>query len=535
MIYLIPNWRQADNKLENDRILNITRLFNENDEQYKLFLLNYLPFLRYKAQEYSLFSECYWRAFDVIQNVSLAEGHPLSVEDLSFPDDIESIYTPFGIVLFQKSEKFGEIKFNKYGCIEGVKYFKENYDYFEYYDDRGFLSLIEYLSKQNVAIKREYFNEYGEKTVTEFLDKEPRIVIEEAGNDLLKTKAFFTMDEVIEEVLKIELDKVKDDNKKILTTTDNAVLKVTQSIQEKESLVRIVSDDDVLQDYDKELFIKSLKSSKCIVTDTKAKQQELMTVKRAHPDLGDLDISTIPMFNAELDLGMSNSVAQLIIYWRAEHLTDFLFEANEIFIKNLIENTKYSLIIEVNTMLDQGKLQDYQRKIIDSYFNVDSDSDDFKKAAHFIEAKRTKHLYKADELAIEEIRKTDSWKNLVKAINVYNRIEFRVQPTLLAIRNDFQRTRLYVDINEKYNLQMQSLAISAGIPQLTKVKTDFIEDKKNGMIVRRISELESALTFFLQNLSNWNNALVKNVSVIEDFSPHIILEKWRKALNGQEN
>ena len=141
-------------------------------------------------------------------------------------------------------------------------------------------------------------------------------------------------------------------------------------------------------------------------------------------------------------------------------------------------------------------------------------------------------MYKADELAIEDIRKTDSWKNLVKAINVYNRIEFRVQPTLLSIKNDFHKARLYVDINEKYNLQLQSLAISAGIPQITKVKTDFIEDKKNGAVVRRISELEPALTFFLQNLSNWNNALVKNISVIEDFSPQIILEKWRDVLNG---
>lgn len=121
---------------------------------------------------------------------------------------------------------------------------------------------------------------------------------------------------------------------------------------------------------------------------------------------------------------------------------------------------------------------------------------------------------------------------MVKAIDVYNRIEFRVQPTLLSIRNDFQRTRLYIDISDKYDLQMQSLAISAGIPQITKAKTDFIEDYKNGRITRRISELEPALSYFLENLSNWNNALVKNVTIIEDFSPQIILEKWRQALNG---
>ena len=532
MIYLIPNWKQADNNLENDRILNITRLFAENGEPYKLFLLNYLPFLRYKAQEYSLLSDCYWRAYDDIQNISLEEGHPLSIEDLSFPEDVENIYTPFGMVLLQNNQPYGEVIYNKYGCIERVKYYKADHICLDHYDDRGFLSVKEYLSKSNVAYQREYFNEYGEKTVTEILADEPAIIIETAGNDQLKKKTFFTMDEVIAVVLQMELEKINDSSKKILTTTDEDVLKVTQTIQETESLIRIVSDDDILRDKNRELFVKSMKAAKSIVTDTSAKQQELLTVKKAHLELVNMSVTTIPMFNTELDLGMSNSVAQLIMYWRATQLSDFMFEANEVLIKNLINNTKYSLIIEVSTILDQSKLQDRQKELIDTYFDVDSESEDFQKAAHFIEAKRTKHLYKADELAIEEIRKTDSWKNLVKAINVYNRIEFRVQPTLLSIRNDFQRTRLYIDISEKYDLQMQSLAISAGIPQITKVKTDFIEDHKNGRIVRRISELEPAMTFFLQNLSNWNNALVKNVTVIEEFSPHIILEKWRHVLNG---
>lgn len=535
MIYLIPNWKQSDNSLENDRILNITKLFTESGEPYKLFLLNHLPFLRYKAQEHLLLSNCYWRAYDIVQNISLQVGHPLGLEDLSFPDDVEIIYTPFGIVLFQKNQKFGEIKFNKYGCIEGVKYFQENYDYFEYYDDRGFLSLIEYLTKQNVATKREYFNEYGEKTLTEILGRQPHIIIEEAGADCLKEKTFTSMADVIAEVLKLEVSQIKDRYKNIITTTDNDILCVTQAIQEEEQLVRIVSDDDVLQSYDKTLFINSVKKAKCVVTDTTAKSRELLSVKKAHTELVDTKIATIPMFNTELSLGMSNSIAQLIIYWRVDQLTDFLFEANQVFINNLIEHTKYSLVVEVSTRLDQSKLQDHQKMLIDSYFEVDSESEDFKKTAHFIEAKRTKHLYKTDELAIEEIRKSDSWKNLVKAINVYNRIEFRVQPTLLSVRNDFHKTRLYVDINENYDLQMQSLAISAGVPQLAKVKTDFIEEKKNGRIVKRISELEPALTYFLQNLSNWNVALVKNVSVIEDFSPQIILEKWRDVLNGKEN
>lgn len=79
---------------------------------------------------------------------------------------------------------------------------------------------------------------------------------------------------------------------------------------------------------------------------------------------------------------------------------------------------------------------------------------------------------------------------------------------------------------------MQSLAISAGIPQVVKSSTDYIEDKKNGMVISRISELEDAINYFLKNLNNWNNSLVENVRLIEEYSPHIVMEKWKEVFNG---
>ncbi|MGG5318304.1 accessory Sec system protein Asp1 [Enterococcus sp. AZ072] len=531
MIYLIPNWKQSDNHLENDRMLNIARLFSKNGEKYELLLLNYLPFLRYKAQEYTIFSDRYWRAYDVLQNIHLINGHPLSIEDLELPEMIEKVYTPFGIVLLKEAKMYGEVLYNKYGCIERVKTFENDWTIVDSYDDRGFLSSKEYANAAGKVSKREYFNEFGEKTVIEVLSDTPRVIIGEAGNDLLKEKSYRTITEAISDVL-IHKAASLENQKEILTVTENNILEITKAIQDQESMIRIISDNDNLRTFNQSALFEGMKTSKYIVTDTTSKQHELMNIKKANSFLENTSITTIPMFNTELNLGMSNSVVQLIMYWRVGEMNERVYEANEVFVNNLIKHTKHTLVFEVQTAFEMSKLQEQQKELIDSFFAIDSDSEDFKKAEHFIEAKRTKHLYKADEIAVEEIRKKKSWTGLVKAISVYHRIEFRINPTLLSVQNDFQSVRLYIDINQEYNLQMQSLAISAGIPQVVKSSTDYIEDKKNGMVISRISELEDAINYFLKNLNNWNNSLVENVRLIEEYSPHIVMEKWKEVFNG---
>lgn len=531
MIYLIPNWKQSDNHLENDRMLNIARLFSRNNEKYELLLLNYLPFLRYKAQEYTIFSDCYWRAYDDMQNIHLVNGHPLSIEDLNLPRTIEKVYTPFGTVLLNENKTYGEIFYNKYGCIEKVKTFDNGWTIFDYYDDRGFLSSKEYIDFAGNMSKREYFNEFGETTVIENFSGTPQIIIGETGNDLLKEKNYQTINEVISDIL-IHKAATLEEQKEILTVTENNLLEITKGIQDTEDMIRIISDNDHLRSFQQDRLFEGIKTSKYLVTDTSMKEQELRKIKQANSSLADTSIARIPMFNTELNLGMSNSVVQMIMYWRVGELDESVYKANEVFVNNLIAHTRHSLIYEVGTVLEMSKLQDRQKALIDDYFNVDSDSEDFKKAEHFIEAKRMKRLYKTDELAVEEIRKKDSWKALVKAINVYHRIEFRINPTLLSVQNDFQKVRLYIDVSKEYNLQMQSLAISAGIPQVVKRSTDYIEDKKNGIIIQRTSELDDAINYFLKNLNNWNNSLVENVRLIEEYSPHNIMEKWRDVFNG---
>jgi predicted PurR-regulated permease PerM len=59
-----------------------------------------------------------------------------------------------------------------------------------------------------------------------------------------------------------------------------------------------------------------------------------------------------------------------------------------------------------------------------------------------------------------------------------------------------------------------------------------VDDQKNGQIIGQIRELDAAIAFYLDDLNNWNQALVENISYIERFSEENIIKQWRELLEG---
>ncbi len=103
---------------------------------------------------------------------------------------------------------------------------------------------------------------------------------------------------------------------------------------------------------------------------------------------------------------------------------------------------------------------------------------------------------------------------------------------LTTIRQDFNETRLYIDLSAEVDVQKQALAVSAGIPQLVRKKTDYVDDQKNGQIIGQIRDLDPAIAFYMDDLNNWNQALVENISYIERFSEENVIKQWRDLLYG---
>ena len=87
------------------------------------------------------------------------------------------------------------------------------------------------------------------------------------------------------------------------------------------------------------------------------------------------------------------------------------------------------------------------------------------------------------------------------------------------IIQELEKTRLIVDLSEEPNLYTQIAGISAGIPQVNRVQTEYVDHLKNGYVLSKgDKELEKAITHFLLELKPWNEALV--------YSIERLIEKW---------
>lgn len=81
---------------------------------------------------------------------------------------------------------------------------------------------------------------------------------------------------------------------------------------------------------------------------------------------------------------------------------------------------------------------------------------------------------------------------------------------------------------------LEMAAISVGIPQLQNYETTTVIDGKNGWNCSDLHELNEGLSYFLNNLSNWNRALVYNVRTLNQYSEDNLMKEWQKIFRDED-
>lgn len=126
----------------------------------------------------------------------------------------------------------------------------------------------------------------------------------------------------------------------------------------------------------------------------------------------------------------------------------------------------------------------------------------------------------------------------VKNENDFNSTKRKIIWCFLQSEEDVIRqlsdTRLVIDLAKEPDLFLQIASISAGIPQINQVKTSYVEDHKNGLIIKKIDQLKQAVNFYLVGLTNWNQALVYAAKRISEYSSKNLIKKWQKISKEAE-
>ena len=81
---------------------------------------------------------------------------------------------------------------------------------------------------------------------------------------------------------------------------------------------------------------------------------------------------------------------------------------------------------------------------------------------------------------------------------------------------------------------MQISGVSIGIPQVQNFSSATVVDNKNGRIIKKISELLPVVDDYLVNLNSWNQTVVYNVQVMNQYSEEKIIEKWKDVFKERK-
>ena len=529
--YFIPDWTSSSGNLESDYMMNIIQLFKNNREPYHLLLLEHIPFLRYQMHAYELEVAQMTSLYDRLQDIQKTNGFPLDVDDLPLAQNVEKVYTPFGITLIKENQPFGEIRFNSFGFAEQMSIMTEPYRQILFFDDRGFISAKSFQNDKGEQVKKIYYNESGMEKCVEYFGENPQIELINPQRIGLKKSQYQSMDELLLEMMNQFQLNLEPEDQTICLTNERS-LRLVKTNEERKRVIQIVSDAHRLSTCASDEKAALWAGENKIITDSTSNQTALFSLMK-QSGVNDLSrIQRIPIYTTSFQLGNSNSIPQLVLYWNAGELNEDVRRIHHLLLQKVIQNDRYDLIIETTTFQSEVVLREAQKELVDTHFGVDSESEEYQKVLKYFEAKKAKKLFKTDEEAIEEIRESKNWRNLVEAVDVNFRIHFRLDSHLTTIRQDFNETRLYIDLSAEVDVQKQALAVSAGIPQLVRKKTDYVDDQKNGQIIGQIRELDAAIAFYLDDLNNWNQALVENISYIERFSEENIIKQWRELLEG---
>ncbi|MEY8461692.1 accessory Sec system protein Asp1 [Streptococcus merionis] len=519
MFYFVPAWYNQnrtwdDNtspwfhvfaRMNFDDTVNQVKMFRNANEQTTLLVLNYQPQLRYFLHNQDLLGVDYYSFFDDIQNISAQSVTPVHFRELNWPKGTYFVFTPFMVVAKQNDQELAHITQAENGNLLNILFFREGRAYCRYlFDDRGFASSIIHFDDDGHEQSQRYLNECGVwQFEVDLKGGQPAIYINPASDKLFAQATYENFETLLAERLSLLEKRMASDDVLIIAAEQRHNQLLDTVFSRKRLVYSFFQNRYHLSDV--EQFGKDVANAALLVSDSKstfdAVQQTLMAIdlEKAHVSL--------PIFDTRLRLGRSQTMKQLNTYFFIDTIShDTLMRHIAVILAVMEENPYIHLrLISYRPELDMDELKKEIYHLIERQFSVEA----------FIEIENLDQGENAIDEQLEE---------------AMPRIETYIMHNETEIIKNLDAARLILDLGQEPDLYTQIAGISAGIPQLNAVESDFVEHGKNGKIITTDQELEEALHFYYDGLANWNRSLVHSVQKMADYTSGRLLERWKALL-----
>ena len=506
-----PWWFRVNNRMTFDDSVNQVKMFLEAKEEIGVMILNYQPQLRYFLHNQGIFGTYYWSFFDDIQNITRFYTKMIHLKDLNWPKGSEFFYSPFAVIVRLKGKIYAVVNYAENGNIHSISFQKNEKITKDYiFDDRGFLSSILYYDIDEQALYQDYLNTNGVWQVREFLKKEndssPLLMVNDFADKTFSKKYYNSWKELIEERLTVfRKNHIKNTDIFVVASHEQHNQLISTIFKDYRTIYSFFGNRFNLQDFKTNQL--TINEASFVVADTERNERLL---KELFEKLGlkSIPIMRLSPFDSRLRLGHSQTVKEQIIYF---------------FIDNIERDELYSVITIILELMSLRK--DTELRIVT--FRQDMQLDLLK--TWIIELIKTFHF---EELFFKHVSEGENELEDEQEIEL-SRIVMECFTNENQIIECLDTARLVIDLGLEPDLYTQIASISAGIPQINRVSSDYVEHQKNGLVISEISDLSAAIDFYFDGLSNWNEALIYTVQKMSNYTSVKILEQWKQMLENR--
>ncbi|MDB6230766.1 accessory Sec system protein Asp1 [Lactobacillus amylovorus] len=469
-----------------DEISNM-RLLRKGNRKIGLVLTDYQPQYLTKLNQIAFYPDELFSVFDYLQDVNTHESQTVDYLDLNWPQNIRFDFTPFKIMASVNNQLYANIIFDFNGKILNVEYFDENGQITKklIFDTRGFISSV------IIGDEEIYYDPMGHWRFKHNI-KTDAVKINPIFHFTNKQE-YAHLNELITEVMENQfLNKVTDDDHLIVTLDDQAtvnldvyksyrtIFALNQYYPYKGDLSKI--DDHYLIVDNREIALKIDPSVSYIV---------------------------IPTFQAEFKLGHSQQLRKQIVGVFIEH-TDY--EDLKQIVFNLYPHLlNHATREEISFLYYDNKKENEINQVLAELKKAHPNEFELNRP----QKDKVENQFEDENKLPNLIIKSQRLSSIADAIKILDKI------------------RLLISWNSNDPF-IQTAAVSVGIPQLQNFETLQLVNHKNGLICKDMSELAAGTNYYLDDLGNWNQALMFNVQLMNAYSAESMLKKWQTVLSDKK-
>lgn len=530
MLYFIPAWYLKNEWKESEQFWHKRRMQTETDDtvkqiqlfqrnaicEYEILLLSYAPNFRHFLHRQSAFRAPYWSVFDAIQEVHRQKQSVLSFHSLNWPKNIEFVYTPFSVIAMLNHERYAQIEFGEYGNpIQVDLYRNGQINRKNIYDDRGFISCTS-VYENGMKAYDQYLTEKGVWKLCHFADG--HVVVNPRSNQYLiytpegeheisfLKNTYASMEEVIEEVLISYLQTTHNTDIFCAAVHGRHMALLDRLLADRKTIFSVFGDRLSLEQ--DRTAVQILSHGDYIVTDSEDNLGILLRQK----SLESTAKINIPPYDTRIDPGISQQLPVQKILFPVDHLTA---ETLEMAVKNL------AAYLESN--------QDARVHLFTRNAALGREAELLKQISAILE----RSGYPPEWARKEDKNKAEFLLDTEDRIPILFVVEQCVDE--LSANKCVREQRLLLDLADMPDLFLQISCVSMGIPQILRTATGYMRPGKNGRINTDLSELGEDLKYYLESLSNWNEALIQSYELGKTHTTQYLIEQWKEVIGSIEN